>query len=559
MKSFATIALVATTLTTTTDAAQLRASNMGMSKKHLAVIKDLANHYDCEAAGDIAQTIDNIERSNIAAVASTTQTCTESHSTHEADMTAMESKFNVDYNRVDSVIAEETTDLMGPINTAYDEALKHYCEPSLLDACVGQAIGSGQLITIGDVGKDLVSWQKIQADAFAEHTTAQLAYDANYAGHVSLNEQMETAKTEKTTHADTPGTCPYVKVKSLAEADAAKDEVCGAVSGTVPVVFNTAIGICDQIRDTATASIATEEETIQELEVLTEDLAHCEGNAAAASLLEKAAAPGDGAVTALLEEKMMCAKEHKKISVFLEMNPQMNTFDTSFLETKTSTHASAPPAAVADVVASMQTQVDTETAAIATTHASCVVEATKNRDAICGESAGALGSAITAFNTAKTATDTAFTTCLQNAATAYSSWLMPQQTELDNEYKICCSPAFATSLFMVSGKASADWGSAKLYAAGQLSTATSNLATDSSALTSSQATKAANQKSALQIAHDEQKQQLEFEDSQTEGSCSSQLQHLSEESEIIEEIRNAPDMQNQIHQDGGTATGSSGD
>ena len=117
MKSFATIALVATTLTTTTDAAQLRASNMGMSKKHLAVIKDLANHYDCEAAGDIAQTIDNIERENIAAVASTTQTCTESHSTHEADMTAMESKFNVDYNRVDSVIAEETTDLMGPINT----------------------------------------------------------------------------------------------------------------------------------------------------------------------------------------------------------------------------------------------------------------------------------------------------------------------------------------------------------------------------------------------------------------------------------------------------------
>ena len=72
MKSFAAIALAATTLTATTDAAKLRASTRGVPNQFATLIKGLATHYDCEAPGDIVQTIENIEQKHIAAV----QSCT---------------------------------------------------------------------------------------------------------------------------------------------------------------------------------------------------------------------------------------------------------------------------------------------------------------------------------------------------------------------------------------------------------------------------------------------------------------------------------------------------
>ena len=555
MKSFATIALAAATLTITTDAATLRTSNMAMSKKNLATIKALADKYDCEAAGDIDQTITNIEDNNQIEIDTLTETCTTSTTTHTADLAALESSFAISYNGVDAAIAEETASLLGPINTAYEKALKYYCEPSLLPACTSKPIGSDRLITIEEVGKDLVSWKDAMELAKSEYSTAELAYNANYASHVTLNTEMEKARDVKKTHETVQGTCPFIKEHALDESWRARNAECqfgvaGFSPGTARALFNTAIGICDQIRDAATSSITAEEQTIEELEVLTEDLAHCEGNEAASST-------NTGAVTSLLEEKMKCAKEHKKITVFLEMKQQTGT---SFLQMG----EESPP--VAQVVEQLQTQVNTETATTATNHASCVELATANRDAICAEgstmvgSSIVVGSAVAAFNVANTAAETAFTTCLENADNTYSSWLEPQVTELDNEYKICCNPTLATSLSMVSNKASANWSGAKLYAAGALSAADSNKAYDTSTVTTAQETKAINEKSRLQIEHDASKTELEFEESQTSTSCTTQLAHLEHESQIIEQIRNSPDMQNQLHQDddvpGQTETGS---
>ena len=114
MKSFATLALAAATLTTTTDANSLRV-HRGMSKHTTMLIQKLAAKYDCEAAGDIVQTVENIVEANTEQIAHVTETCTQDHSERVARLEALNNKLAADNKHVDDTVAAETVRLLGII------------------------------------------------------------------------------------------------------------------------------------------------------------------------------------------------------------------------------------------------------------------------------------------------------------------------------------------------------------------------------------------------------------------------------------------------------------